>query len=84
MSHDIIQNAFQALASNDPDRIAVVFTEDAEWLSPQGNATAVAPEASDHMVGRKAIVRFSAEDFPACSPLTSASPSTHPVPTATG
>ncbi|MGV9386678.1 hypothetical protein ACWDRB_63515 [Nonomuraea sp. NPDC003707] len=34
MSHDIIQNTFQALASNDPNRIAAVFTEDAEWLSP--------------------------------------------------
>ncbi|ORT60340.1 nuclear transport factor 2 family protein [Streptomyces sp. CB03238] len=64
MSHDIIQNAFQALASNDPDRISAVLTEDAEWLSPPGNATAVALGATHHMVGREAIVRFFAQDFP--------------------
>ncbi|MFI0465422.1 nuclear transport factor 2 family protein [Saccharopolyspora sp. 5N102] len=60
----IVQNAFQALASNDPDKISAVLTEDAEWLSPPGNATAVALGAPDHMVGREAIVRFFAEDFP--------------------
>ncbi len=64
MSHDIIRNAFQALAGNDPDRIAAVFTEDSEWLSPPENATAVALGSTHHMVGRKAIVRFFAEDFP--------------------
>lgn len=64
MNPDIIPNAFLALASHDPDRISAVFTEDAEWLSPPGNATAVALGAPHHMVGRKAIVRFFAEDFP--------------------
>ncbi|MER5227080.1 nuclear transport factor 2 family protein [Streptomyces flaveus] len=64
MSHNIIQNAFEALASNDPDRIRAVLTEDAEWLSPPGNATAVALDATNHMVGRNAIVHFFAEDFP--------------------
>ncbi|MET9319754.1 nuclear transport factor 2 family protein [Streptomyces sp. NPDC003038] len=64
MSHDIIQNAFQALAGNDPDRISAVLTEDAEWLSPPGNAAAVALGGSNHMVGREAIVRFFAQDFP--------------------
>jgi ketosteroid isomerase-like protein len=63
-SGDIIQNALEALAGSDPDRIAAVFTEDAEWLSPPGNATAVALGATHHMVGRPAIVRFFAEDFP--------------------
>ncbi|MET9508145.1 nuclear transport factor 2 family protein [Streptomyces flavidovirens] len=64
MSHNIIQNAFEALASNDPDRISAVLTEDAEWLSPPGNAIAVALGATHHMVGRQAIVRFFAEDLP--------------------
>ncbi|WP_127935474.1 hypothetical protein [Nonomuraea polychroma] len=27
MSHDIVQNAFQALPGNDPDRIATLLTE---------------------------------------------------------
>ncbi|MGW1676117.1 nuclear transport factor 2 family protein [Saccharopolyspora sp. NPDC002376] len=64
MSRSIVENAFHALASSDPDLISAVLAEDAEWLSPPGNATAVALEAPDHMVGRAAIVRFFAEDFP--------------------
>ncbi|MGW0538447.1 nuclear transport factor 2 family protein [Streptomyces sp. NPDC003032] len=64
MSDIIIQNAFQALASYDHDRISAVLTEDAEWLSPPGNAIATALGATNHMVGRKAIARFFAEDFP--------------------
>ncbi|GHI40644.1 nuclear transport factor 2 family protein [Streptomyces violascens] len=64
MSLSIVQDAFEAFASYDPDRISAVFTEDAEWLSPPGNATAVALDTTNHMVGRKAIVRFFAEEFP--------------------
>jgi ketosteroid isomerase-like protein len=64
MSLSIIQGAFEALASNDPDRITAVLTEDAEWLSPPENATAVALGATNHMVGRKAIAHFFAEDLP--------------------
>ncbi len=64
MNSNTVQNAFQALASCDPDRIAAVLTEDAEWLSPPGNAVAVALETTNHMVGRAAIVRFFAEEFP--------------------
>ncbi|MEJ3653448.1 nuclear transport factor 2 family protein [Actinomycetes bacterium KLBMP 9759] len=64
MSHTIVQNAFVALAGYDPDRIAAIFTDDAEWLSPPGNAVAVALGATDHMIGRKEIVRFFSEDFP--------------------
>ncbi|GAA2097698.1 hypothetical protein GCM10009801_68270 [Streptomyces albiaxialis] len=61
---DIVPRALQALVSKDPDRIAAVFTEDAEWLSPPGNAVALALGAPDHMVGRAAIARFFAADFP--------------------
>ncbi|MFH8347608.1 nuclear transport factor 2 family protein [Streptomyces sp. NPDC018045] len=65
MTDTAIQNAFQALASGDPDQISSVLTEDAEWLSPPGNATAVALQTPPGpMVGRAAIVRFFAEDFP--------------------
>ncbi|MFF1921044.1 nuclear transport factor 2 family protein [Streptomyces sp. NPDC058221] len=60
----IVQNAWKAFASHDADRIAGVFTEDAEWIAPPGNATAVALETPSHMVGKKAIVRFLADDFP--------------------
>jgi hypothetical protein len=40
-----------------------VFTEDAEWLGPAGNATAVALAGPSHMIGRPAIAHFLAEDF---------------------
>lgn len=59
----IVQDAWKAFASHDADRISAVFTEDAEWLAPPGNATAAALQAPSHMAGRKAIVRFLAEDF---------------------
>lgn len=60
----IVQDAWKAFASHDADRIAAVFTEDAEWLAPPENATAVALEGPSHLVGRKALARFLAEDFP--------------------
>ena len=60
----IVQDAWKAFASHDAGRIAAVFTEDAEWLAPPENATAVALEGPSHLVGRKALVRFLAEDFP--------------------
>jgi ketosteroid isomerase-like protein len=63
-SRDIVQNAWKAFASHDADQISAVLTEDAEWLAPPGNATAVALESPAHIVGRKAIVQFLAEDFP--------------------
>lgn len=63
-SRDIVQSAWKAFASHDAGRIAAVLTEDAEWLAPPGNATAVALDAPSHMIGKKAIVRFLAEDFP--------------------
>jgi ketosteroid isomerase-like protein len=63
-SRDIVQEAWRTFASHDADRISEVFTEDAEWLAPPGNATALALNGSSHMVGKEAIVRFLAEDFP--------------------
>ncbi|MFF0295469.1 nuclear transport factor 2 family protein [Kitasatospora sp. NPDC004614] len=62
-SRDIVQHAWKAFASHDADRISAVFTEDAEWLAPAGNATAVALDCPSHMIGRAAIARFLAEDF---------------------
>src|SRR4051812_35240224 len=66
MSQDnaqIIRNAWKLFASRSGERIASVFAEDAEWLAPAGNATAIALGAPNHMVGRAAITRFLAEDF---------------------
>ncbi|OKJ00055.1 nuclear transport factor 2 family protein [Kitasatospora sp. CB01950] len=63
-SRDIVQHAWKAFAGHDAERIAAVFTEDAEWLAPAGNATAVALDCPSHLVGRRAIAHFLAEDFP--------------------
>jgi ketosteroid isomerase-like protein len=63
-SREIVLDAWKAFAGHEAREIAKVFTEDAEWLAPPGNATAVALEGSSHLVGREAIVRFLAEDFP--------------------
>ncbi|KDN84246.1 nuclear transport factor 2 family protein [Kitasatospora cheerisanensis] len=63
-SRDLVQHAWKEFASHDADRIAAVFTEDAEWLAPPGNATALALDCPSHLIGRQAIARFLAEDFP--------------------
>jgi ketosteroid isomerase-like protein len=50
--------AWQAIASRDPKRIAAMFTEDAEWLAPPRNATAVALDGPSHIIGREEIARM--------------------------
>jgi uncharacterized protein len=62
-SGTIVQNAWKAFASHDADQISAVFTDDAEWLAPAGNATAIALDGPNHLVGKEAIVRFLADDF---------------------
>ncbi|KAA9162035.1 nuclear transport factor 2 family protein [Amycolatopsis acidicola] len=59
-----VQEAWKAFATHDAEQIAPVFTEDAEWLAPPGNATAQFLGGSHHMIGRAAIARFLADDFP--------------------
>ena len=63
-SKQVVQEAWKAFATRDPNRIAAVFTEDAEWIAPVGNATALALNYTNHMVGRESIVRFIAHEFP--------------------
>ena len=58
-----IVDAWRTFGSREPQRIAAVFTVDAEWLAPKGNATALALSFTDHMIGRDVIVRFLAEEF---------------------
>ncbi|WP_407289006.1 hypothetical protein [Streptomyces sp. BP-8] len=61
-NRSVVENAWKAFASHDADRISAVLTDDAEWLAPPGNATAVALEGPSHMIGKKAVVHFLAED----------------------
>lgn len=63
-SRTTVLNAWKAFASHEADRIEAVFTEDAEWLAPPGNATALALDGPSHMIGRQAIARFLSDDFP--------------------
>jgi uncharacterized protein len=63
-SKTIIQNAWRTFATHDTEQISACFTEDAEWLAPAGNATALALNGPSHLVGRKAIARFLGDDFP--------------------
>jgi uncharacterized protein len=62
-SKHVVLAAWQALASRDPQRIAAIFAKDAEWLAPQGNATAVALNSTSHMVGREQISQSFGSDI---------------------
>lgn len=62
-SQQIVKNAWKAFATRDPAQIAAVFTEDAEWRAPEGNATAMALGHTHEMLGRAAIVRFLGEEM---------------------
>lgn len=62
-SREIVLNAWAAFASRDIQQIAAVFRPDAEWIAPKGNATAVALNHTDHMIGADQIARFIAVDM---------------------
>jgi ketosteroid isomerase-like protein len=55
--------AWEAFASRDKQRIAAVFSDDAEWLAPKGNSTALALPYTHHMIGREQIAHFIAVEF---------------------
>lgn len=63
-SRTIVERAWTAFARHDATEIAALFTEDAEWIAPPGNGTAVSLDGPSHMVGRDVIARFLADDFP--------------------
>jgi ketosteroid isomerase-like protein len=63
-SRQQVIEAWKAFASRDPARVGAVFTEDAEWLAPAGNGTAIALGHSHHMIGRAAITHFLTHEFP--------------------
>lgn len=58
-----VLNAWKTFSSRDTERIAALFTEDAEWIAPKGNATAIALGHTDHMVGARQIARFIAQEL---------------------
>ena len=60
---DIVLNAWKTFSSRDAGRIAALFTDDDKWIAPKGNATAVALDHTDYMVGAQAIARFIAQEM---------------------
>ena len=54
---------WKSFASRDPAEIAAMFTEDAEWFAPPGNATAAALNTTKHVMGKADIVQFIAFEF---------------------
>lgn len=60
---DVVLNAWKTFSSRDAERIAALFTDDAEWIAPKGNATAIALDHADHMVGPHEIARFIAQEM---------------------
>jgi ketosteroid isomerase-like protein len=60
----VVMDAWKAFSSRDAQRIGAFFTEDAEWIAPQGNATAIAMGYADHIIGREAIAHFIAKEVP--------------------
>ena len=50
--------AWRVFKTRDHAQIGAVFTDDAEWLAPVDNATAITLGGSHHIVGREPIARF--------------------------
>lgn len=60
---EIVLNAWKTFSSRDAGCIAALFTDDAEWIAPTGNATAIALDHTDHMTGPHQIARFIAQEM---------------------
>ncbi|SEG99789.1 hypothetical protein SAMN05444920_11465 [Nonomuraea solani] len=56
-------DAWKVFATRDAKLVRDVFTPDAEWLAPAGNATALALDGTHHLIGRDRIARFLTEEF---------------------
>jgi ketosteroid isomerase-like protein len=63
-AREVVLNAWAAFASRDAAKVAAQFTPDAEWIAPEGNATAVALGGPCHLVGPQALARFITEWVP--------------------
>src|SRR5262249_3619848 len=55
---EVIVTAGKPFKTRDVGQIAALFTPDAEWIAPAGNATAVALDHTHHMIGSDQIARF--------------------------
>lgn len=62
-SKEVVINAWKTFKTRDAKLIAQLFTPNAEWIAPAGNATAVALKHTDHMIGSDQIARFIASEM---------------------
>jgi len=60
---DVVLNAWKTFSTRDASLIAPLFASDAEWIAPPRNATAVALDHTDHMIGPDQIARFIASEM---------------------
>jgi len=58
-----VVDAWKTFASRDAQRIGDVFTEDAQWIAPENNATAIALGGTNRLAGRERIAHFLAVEF---------------------
>jgi ketosteroid isomerase-like protein len=58
-----LMTAWKTFGSRDAQRTAALFTEDAEWLAPPENATALALRGPHHLIGRERIAHFLAHEM---------------------
>ncbi|MGY3617447.1 nuclear transport factor 2 family protein [Bradyrhizobium sp. USDA 10063] len=63
MPKEVVINAWKTFKARDAGRIAELFTPDAEWIAPAGNATATALKHPDHMIGPNQIAQFIASEM---------------------
>jgi len=59
----LVEAVWAAFASRNAEVIAHHFADDAEWIAPPGNGTALALGAPDGLVGAGAIAQFIAADM---------------------
>ena len=57
-SRRVVLDAWETFKTRDPERIAAMFTEDAEWLAQPNNATATALNGPSHMIGKDQIAQL--------------------------
>jgi len=62
-TRELTMHAWKIFSTRDREQIAALFTDGAEWIAPEGNATAVALDFTNHMVGAKQIAQFIAVEF---------------------
>ncbi|HET9159637.1 MAG TPA: nuclear transport factor 2 family protein [Caulobacteraceae bacterium] len=60
----VVLNAWAAFASRDPQAVAAQFTDDAEWIAPEGNATAIALGGPSRLTGPGRLATFITEWVP--------------------